>query len=193
MTLPVLDPSWAAPNDGSSWVSYENSTCIGCSVTTPLYDAYVLGLGYHFVPEGTTVTFTQDFIIPAGYRVTGGNLQVMSDDTVAISLLNSVFPTGTLIVPNDGYSHFCNCTVPGPPSFSVSPVEVSGTQLAPYLQTGQDNQLDFAVSQAAGESSYGVDWSLTLDLQPLGIPEPSTISIFALGSFGLMLYKRRRR
>ncbi len=198
MDLTALDPSWSAAMTGSSWVSFENTVCPGCSLTQTAYDQYMATLGMHFITPGTTYDFTQDFVVPAGYEVTGGELDVYSDDMVAINLVNSVFPgSGTEILSNDGYSHYCNCTIPPGSNNIVTKVSMPATDIGPDLKAGADNQLEFSVTQGNGESSYGVDWALTLDLTPLNIhptstPEPSTLSILVLGVLGLLFYKRQQ-
>jgi hypothetical protein len=191
--LNTLDPSWAVPNDGSSWVSYENSTCVGCSATTPQYDAEQAALGFLFVPTGTTVDFTQDFTIPSGYEVVGGSLQVYSDDQASINIVNSAYGgSGVNILPNDGNGHFCNCQI-GPPPVNIVPIEMANGQFMGYLQIGQDNQFVFAITQGNGESSYGLDYALNLTLAPISVPEPASVSFVALGGLGLLWFKRRRR
>jgi hypothetical protein len=159
------NPAWASALPGSNWISFTNTG----NPSDPTF---------YTVPNGTGVTFTQQFTLDG--TVTGAVLNVMADDTTSVILnghtiyaaaLNGSYPTCS--------SQPIGCLTNTAGYFTL-------TNLAPYLNDNGVNTLQFVVYQEAG-SSYGLDYSGTITT-----PEPSSLGLLAVGLIGMALIGRKR-
>jgi PEP-CTERM motif len=159
------NPAWASALPGSSWISFTNTG----NPSDPTF---------YTVPNGTGVTFTQQFTLDG--TVTGAVLNVMADDTTSVILNGQTIYAAAL-----GGSY---------PTCSAQPIgcltNTAGyftlTNLAPYLNDNGNNTLQFVVYQEAG-SSYGLDYSGTITT-----PEPSSLGLLAVGLIGMAIIGRKR-
>jgi hypothetical protein len=159
------NPAWASALPGSTWVSFTNTG----NPSDPTF---------YTVPNGTGVTFTQQFTLDG--TVTGAYLNVMADDTTSVILnghtiyaaaLNGSYPTCS--------SQPIGCLTSTGGYFTL-------TNLAPYLNDNGVNTLQFVVYQEAG-SSYGLDYS-----GKITTPEPSSLGLLAVGLIGMAMIGRKR-
>ena len=162
------DPRWFGPLPGSSWVSFGNTGA--------------QGPGFFQVTNGTIVTFTQQFVLPAA--VISGSITVLADDSTSVSL------NGTLLVAEAPTSSntYTGC--------SDTPIGCrEATKLTLDLPTGLLvaglNTLTFSVAQR-GLGPFGLNY-----FGEVLVPEPSTLLLLGaslLGSGGVAaVYRRLRR
>src|SRR3990172_6269290 len=116
------NPAWALISP-SSWISYADTTTNGPA-------------------NGVTVTFTVDFLLPAGATSPTVSVSALGDDSVTVSLNGNAF---------------------GPsPLASYATVGTASTSDASLFHTGSDsNQLQFLVAQTGGDG-FGLDFSATI-------------------------------
>jgi len=116
------NPAWALISP-SSWISYADTTTNGPA-------------------NGVTVTFTVDFLLPAGATSPTVSVSALGDDSVTVSLNGNAF---------------------GPsPLASYATVGTASTSDASLFHTGSEaNQLQFLVAQTGGDG-FGLDFSATV-------------------------------
>ncbi len=160
-------PAWAPAMGASSWVSFGTTG----NPNDP---------GYFVVPNGTLVTFTQNFFIPGS--VDSGWLTVMGDDSLTVLLNGSTLLWEASSVGN----HYATCSDFGVGCLPRTQVTLD---LTPYLRTG-DNKLEFLVAQRAG-ASFGLDYTGEIQDATL-VPEPTSMLLLGTGLIGLVGVLRRK-
>jgi hypothetical protein len=164
-----MNPSWAGPLAGSSWVSYAPT-------------GNPSDLGFVEVPHGRATIFTATFTL--NDTVTSAVLNVLADDTT------NVVVNGTQIFPANLTGPYPLCSTTAIGCLTSTEGTFTTSQLAPYLKDGVNN-IQFTVYQEGG-SSYGLDYAGVITTS---VPEPGTMLLLAtslLGVVGLAARKKVR-
>jgi PEP-CTERM motif len=158
----VGNAAWAAPLNGSSWISFTTSGDTSNS-------------NFYTVPNGTAVTFEQTFTLNG--TITSAFLDVLADDTTSV-VINGT----SLYAPNlNGSYPTCSSIEIG--CLTSTEGVFNTAQLLPYLISNGVNTLDFTVYQKAG-SSFGLDYAgaITTDTdRKVNTPEPGTMLMLGMG------------
>jgi hypothetical protein len=158
------NPGWASALPGSAWVSYGQTG----DPNAP---------GYFSPANGTTVNFTENFVLSGPNLV--GSITVMADDTTSVSLNGHLLMSAATMAGNT----FAVCSDKPIGCLTITQALIN---LTPYLQDGT-NTLSYGVQQDAGVS-FGVDAAGSAG----NAPEPTTFAIMGIGLAGLGLLGRRR-
>jgi len=162
-----MNPLWASPLAGSSWVSY-------APTGNPSDPDFVE------VPNGTATIFTATFTL--NDTVTSAILNVLADDTT------NVVVNGTQIFPAKLTGPYPVCSITAIGCLTSTEGTFTTSQLAPYLKDGVNN-IQFTVYQEGG-SSYGLDYAGVITTS---VPEPATMLLLATGLLCVVGFAARKR
>jgi len=166
-TIPVATyPGWAAPFAGSTWVSFNKTG---------------LPLDY-IVPSGIFVTFTHEFLLPAGPAGVSGELNVMADDST------SVFLNGVLLYAEASPTGNTYATCSDRPIGCLATTAAHIALPASAFHLGGVNKLVFQVSQR-NAVAFGLNYGGTI----VTTAEPASGWFVGAGAVLLILRRLRSR
>ena len=161
----IISPNtaWAAALPGSNWISFENTGDPSSQ-------------GFQTVPNGTVVSFFQNFYLNTAGATVNGTISVLADDSTSVIL------NGTTLVPEASQvgNSYSTCSDTAPNCVAVETLVLPSAD----LKVGK-NVLEFDVAQRAG-SSFGLDYSGTA-----GVPEPGTVGLMGLGMLAVGILGRK--
>lgn len=153
---------------GASWVSYDQTGLNG-----------IVAPNTNDVNSPTTI-FHEDLFLPYGNNT--GSATFGADDTMAVYIINSLYPGGYMLKAAN-WVQDATCAA-GP--IACEQAEFLTIDLTPYLAQG-NNKLDLWGYQKAGYSS-GALWKGSIE----SVPEPGTVALVGFGLLAAGIFHRRR-
>lgn len=160
-------PAWGTMPAGD-WVSFDQTGYQGIVVANTNN------------VNNPTAIFYEEFYLPYGDN--SGSATFGADDTMAVYIMNSLFPVWQLLKAANWVQD--GACADGP--IACEQAEFETINLTPYLAQGTNTIAMFTYQRGSGP--FGAVWEGTVE----SVPEPTTFALMGLGLLALGAFHRRR-